>query len=73
MNGNDDEFAEDTAAELDEALSARIIEIEEHVGELDARMAEWELRCEQEAARAASRVIREEIAALRAEAARSGR
>ena len=73
VNGNDDEFAEDTAAELDEALSARIIEIEEHVGELDARMAEWELRCEQEAARAASRVIREEIAALRAEAARSGR
>ncbi|WP_446423743.1 hypothetical protein [Mailhella sp.] len=73
VRGDDARFAEEGAAELDEAFSARIIEIEERVGELGTRMAEWELRCEQEAARAASRVIREEIAALRADAARPGR
>ena len=67
------EPAEDIAPALDEALSARISEITEQVGALEARVAGWELRCEQEAALAASRVIREEIAALRADAARTGR
>lgn len=65
-------FEENAASQVDEGLSSIINEIAEHVGELEERMAEWELRCEQEAALAAARVIREEIAALKAEAALSG-
>lgn len=57
----------------DEEHYARIDDIAAQVGELEARVAGWELRCEQEAALAAARVIREEIAALRADAARTGR
>ncbi|MBQ5727924.1 MAG: hypothetical protein IIV56_03245 [Mailhella sp.] len=44
-----------------------------HVSELEERVASWEVRCEQEAALAAARVIREEIAAMRAGAARMAR
>lgn len=44
-----------------------------HVNELEERVASWEVRCEQEAALAAARVIREEIAAMRAGAARMAR
>ena len=44
-----------------------------HVSELEERIAAWEVRCEQEAALAAARVIREEIAAMRAGAARMAR
>jgi hypothetical protein len=43
------------------------------VSELEGRVAAWESRCEQEAALAAARVIREEIAAMRAGAARMAR
>jgi len=37
---------------------------------LEERVERWEQRCEQEASLAAARVIREEIAAMRAGAAR---
>lgn len=57
----------------EEVFYARVDDIAAQVGELEARVAGWELRCEQEAALAAARVIREEIAALRADAARTGR
>jgi len=39
---------------------------------LEKRVTEWESRCEQEAALAAARIIREEIAVMRAASARSG-
>ena len=63
-------------SEADEARRAIVETIDElslHVGELEERVAAWEVRCEQEAALAAARVIREEIAAMRAGAARMAR
>lgn len=55
------------------AIVETIDELSLHVGELEERVAAWEARCEQEAALAAARVIREEIAAMRAGAARMAR
>lgn len=55
------------------AIVETIDELSLHVSELEERVASWEVRCEQEAALAAARVIREEIAAMRAGAARMGR
>jgi len=62
----------------EETLSQQVIidtieELAQHLIELEERVNGWEVRCEQEAALAAARVIREEIAALRAGAARMGR
>ncbi len=56
-----------------QAVLDTIDELVLHLGELEERVSGWEVRCEQEAALAAARVIREEIAALRAGAARTGR
>ena len=55
------------------AIVETIDELSLHVSELEGRVAAWESRCEQEAALAAARVIREEIAAMRAGAARMAR
>ncbi len=55
------------------AVIETVDELTLHVGELEKRVAEWEERCEQESALAAARVIREEIAAMKAGAARMAR
>ena len=55
------------------AIVETIDELSLHVAELEERVAAWEARCEQESALAAARVIREEIAAMRAGAARMAR
>lgn len=55
------------------AVIETVDELSLHVSELEKRVADWEDRCEQESALAAARVIREEIAAMRAGAARMSR
>ncbi|MBQ4616493.1 MAG: hypothetical protein IJB29_07300 [Mailhella sp.] len=69
------EATEDSPADIEaerDVIREIIGEIAQHVGELEERVAAWELRCEQEASLAAARVIREEIAAMKADAARIG-
>lgn len=65
------ESGEDTPSQ--QIIIDTIEEMAQHLIELEERVNGWEVRCEQEAALAAARVIREEIAALRAGAARMGR
>ena len=66
------QFAEEHPAE-EEGRAALLASSEETavlLKKLEARVDDWESRCEQEASLAAARVIREEIAAMRAGAAR---
>lgn len=71
----EDAEASENVIPKQELFDERIVRLEERVGALEAleaRVMEWESRCEQEAALAAARIIREEIAAMRAASARSG-
>jgi len=52
------------------AIVETIDELSLHLSELEERVAAWEARCEQEAALAAARVIREEIAVIKSGASR---
>jgi len=66
------QFAEERSAK-EEGRAALLASSEETallLKKLEARVDDWESRCEQEASLAAARVIREEIAAMRAGAAR---
>jgi hypothetical protein len=72
-----DGFASEEPLDVQENMhyDDRIRQLEDRVEVLEAlekRVAEWESRCEQEAALAAARIIREEIAVMRAASARSG-
>ena len=60
----------DAADEAAEAVAESVEALGGQVKDLHERMEKWEERCEQEAALAAARIIREEIAAMRAGAAR---
>jgi hypothetical protein len=56
--------------EANRAVAESVEMLEEQVKGLNERMDKWEEHYEQEAALAAARIIREEIAAMRAGAAR---